>query len=55
MKATVILEMANNHMGSVAHAKKIIKILTKNLSKANSPFAELTKILENRAHTAELT
>ena len=25
MKATVILEMANNHMGSVAHAKKIIK------------------------------
>ena len=39
----------------LADANKIIKILSKNLSKANSPFAELTKILENRARTAETT
>ena len=39
----------------LADANKIVKILTKNLSKANSPFSELTKILENRARRAELT
>lgn len=39
----------------LADAKKIIKILTKNLSKANSPYALLTRILENRAHLPELT
>ena len=39
----------------LADANKIVKILTKNLFKANSPFSGLTKILENRARRAELT
>ena len=31
MKPIVILEMANNHMGSILHAKKIIESFSSNL------------------------
>ena len=36
MKTLVILEMANNHMGSIDHAKKIIK-----------KFSYITKLFNN--------